>query len=284
MADGALERFGADTAVGDHRRRRARTAAARRSRWATSAGRVKLADGARARARRAPSRRPRRGPRPLDDRRHAPAAAAPAWRGPPGLSGARGAAPARRGRGCSSRSTCPPQTRDALAVWRDEPLVRRDDLRPVAAESLHVTLAFLGYRPEKEIETIGEAARQALAGSPACRLRTGRDRADPAAPAAAVRARSGGSEGSAVAVQAKLSDALAAGGFYKPEKRPFWPHVTIARVKTEPPSRPGRGRRGAVRGVRGRRGGALPLDPAAAGRPLRAADADEPRPGLVTLN
>ena len=37
--------------------------------------------------------------------------------------------------------------------------------------------------------------------------------------------------GRAVAVQAAASDALAAARFYKPEKRPFWPHVTFARVK-----------------------------------------------------
>jgi 2'-5' RNA ligase len=33
------------------------------------------------------------------------------------------------------------------------------------------------------------------------------------------------------ALQAVVSDALAAGGWYRPEKRPFWPHVTLARVK-----------------------------------------------------
>jgi 2'-5' RNA ligase len=38
-------------------------------------------------------------------------------------------------------------------------------------------------------------------------------------------------DGRAVAVQAAASDALAAARFYKPEKRPFWPHVTFARVK-----------------------------------------------------
>ena len=32
-------------------------------------------------------------------------------------------------------------------------------------------------------------------------------------------------------MQASVSDALAAGGWYQPEKRPFWPHITLARVK-----------------------------------------------------
>jgi 2'-5' RNA ligase len=38
-------------------------------------------------------------------------------------------------------------------------------------------------------------------------------------------------EGRASALQADVSDALEAGGWYRPEKRPFWPHVTLARVK-----------------------------------------------------
>ena len=32
-------------------------------------------------------------------------------------------------------------------------------------------------------------------------------------------------------MQAAVSDALEAGRWYWPEKRPFWPHVTLARVK-----------------------------------------------------
>ena len=32
-------------------------------------------------------------------------------------------------------------------------------------------------------------------------------------------------------MQAAISDALEAGRWYRPEKRPFWPHLTLARVK-----------------------------------------------------
>ena len=38
-------------------------------------------------------------------------------------------------------------------------------------------------------------------------------------------------EARATALQAAMSDALEAGGWYRPEKRPFWPHITLARVK-----------------------------------------------------
>ena len=60
--------------------------------------------------------------------------------------------------------------------------------------------------------------------------------------------------GRAGALQAAVSDALEAGGWYKPEKRPFWPHITLARVK---------------RGER--RVPPLPADPAPPAEPSRRA-------------
>jgi 2'-5' RNA ligase len=54
-------------------------------------------------------------------------------------------------------------------------------------------------------------------------------------------------------VQGAVSVALEAGGWYRPEKRPFWPHVTLARVK---------------RGER--RVSPLPGDPAPPGAPFEA--------------
>ena len=37
----------------------------------------------------------------------------------------------------------------------------------------------------------------------------------------------------AVALQAGLEEKLVAARLYEPEKRPFWPHVTVARVRRE---------------------------------------------------
>jgi 2'-5' RNA ligase len=37
--------------------------------------------------------------------------------------------------------------------------------------------------------------------------------------------------GRATALQEAAAGALEAGSFYRPEKRPFWPHITLARVK-----------------------------------------------------
>jgi 2'-5' RNA ligase len=128
----------------------------------------------------------------------------------------------------------PGPERSELAAWRDRAIAGRRDLRPVAGEALHLTLAFLGYMPEKEIRRIADTAFGAVAGVQAPRLAAravvpvpprGRPRLfaldleDP--------------QGAAVAVQAAVSDALEAEGLYTPEKRPFWPHVTLARVKRD---------------------------------------------------
>lgn len=140
-----------------------------------------------------------------------------------------------------------PDAREALADWRDGAIAGRDDLRPVPAEALHATLAFLGYRPEDELDAIAEAAFGAVAGLPPAvlvpRSVKGVPRRDPRLFALDL-ADEGGRAG---AVQAAASDALEAGGFFKPEKRDFWPHVTLARVRrgrhpapvrAEPPDAP----------------------------------------------
>jgi 2'-5' RNA ligase len=37
-------------------------------------------------------------------------------------------------------------------------------------------------------------------------------------------------DGTLTRAQARLSEVLAAGGWYEPEKRPYLPHITVARV------------------------------------------------------
>jgi 2'-5' RNA ligase len=125
----------------------------------------------------------------------------------------------------------PSRVRSALASWRSSAVGDRDDLRLVAPSSLHVTLAFLGSRAVGELDAIAAAVVGACDGMPAARLRVaGVKPVPPRRPrlfALDLEDRDGG----AAAVQAAVSDALAAGGRYKPEKRPFWPHVTLARVR-----------------------------------------------------
>jgi 2'-5' RNA ligase len=134
------------------------------------------------------------------------------------------------------------EDRASLGAWRDRVIAGREDLRPTDAATLHLTLAFLGERPEGEIPAIAAAAfgalqserapvlePRALVGVPARRPRLfALDLADPG--------------GRAGAIQSAVSGALAAEGLLAPERREWWPHVTLARVKgerrVEPPEAP----------------------------------------------
>ena len=51
----------------------------------------------------------------------------------------------------------PSRMRSALDAWRRDAVGARDDLRLVAASSLHVTLAFLGSRAAGEVDEIAAA-------------------------------------------------------------------------------------------------------------------------------
>jgi RNA 2',3'-cyclic 3'-phosphodiesterase len=123
----------------------------------------------------------------------------------------------------------PESVREGIVAWGKKALAD-PALRPVAPESLHVTLAFLGWLPEKEIPRLsrivesssGPAPRLRL-GDPAPRPQRGRPRlfALPATSPATVE------------LQARLQERLVEARLYEPEKRPFWPHVTVARVRRE---------------------------------------------------
>ncbi len=145
----------------------------------------------------------------------------------PGVADARG----RRERGCSSRSTCLTRCASAIAGWRERALAGRDELRPASADTLHVTLCFLGWRAEKEVPRIAEVTAAACAGLAPARL-TARalEPVPPRRPRLfALDLEDAG--GHARTLQATVAEALAAARLFEPERRPFWPHVTLARVK-----------------------------------------------------
>jgi RNA 2',3'-cyclic 3'-phosphodiesterase len=122
--------------------------------------------------------------------------------------------------------------RAALAAWRDALVVGRDDLRPSAAATLHLTLAFLGYRPEKEIPAIARSAFGAVANLEAALLSPAGVAPVPRRGAPRLFALDLEDEGGrAAAIQAAAEAALARDRYYQPEKRAWWPHLTLARVK-----------------------------------------------------
>jgi 2'-5' RNA ligase len=123
----------------------------------------------------------------------------------------------------------PDAVREGLAAWQREELVD-EAVRPSRAQTLHMTLAFLGYHPERAIERIAEAATGFEAEAPLVRLLP--------EPVPVPRSRprlfaiDTDSKGS-IALQAEVERRLVEARLYTPEKRAFWPHLTVARVRTE---------------------------------------------------
>lgn len=124
----------------------------------------------------------------------------------------------------------PDPVRAAIVEWGEEAL-RDAALRRAAPESLHITLAFLGYLPEKEIGRLAAIVGE-VGGSPAPSIELGNPVQRPERGRARLFALPASSPG-AVSLQAELQERLVAERLYKPEKRPFWPHVTVARVRRE---------------------------------------------------
>ena len=122
----------------------------------------------------------------------------------------------------------PDAVRAGIVAWGEEALAD-PALRPVAAESLHITLAFLGYLPEKEIARLAAIVEASSGPAPPIELR--RSGAAAASGAGRGSSRCRPSRAGAVALQAELQERLVAARLYEPEKRPFWPHVTVARVR-----------------------------------------------------
>ncbi|MEA2385920.1 MAG: 2,3-cyclic 3-phosphodiesterase [Thermoleophilaceae bacterium] len=133
----------------------------------------------------------------------------------------------------------PARVRMQLVEWRSAAIGDRDDLRLVAADSLHVTLAFLGSRPMAEVEAIAAAVSDAVSGLKAARLQAAGVKAVPRRRPRLFAVDLADPDGACAALQAAVAGALEAGGHYKPERRDFWPHVTVARVvrgaRTVPP-------------------------------------------------
>jgi 2'-5' RNA ligase len=122
--------------------------------------------------------------------------------------------------------------RRALTGWRDAVFADHHgggDFRPVAPDALHVTLCFLGNQPLAEVDAIAAACAVSADGS----IRGLRLGGAVWLPRRRPRVLGVGIEdpvGALARVQAGLASALAAGGWYRPEQRPFLAHVTVARV------------------------------------------------------
>jgi len=126
----------------------------------------------------------------------------------------------------------PQDVRTGLVDWQQTALAD-PALRVVAPDALHVTLVFLGYQAEKDVKAIAKTAFAAEAEAPAVELAP-----EPVGIPRGKRPRlialAANSEGT-VALQKQVEERLVKGGFHESEKRAFWPHVTVARVRPEAP-------------------------------------------------
>jgi 2'-5' RNA ligase len=123
----------------------------------------------------------------------------------------------------------PDEIRDGLAAWGRAELTD-PALRPTRAESLHVTLVFLGHREADEAKAITDLVRGFSAPEALMKLE------DPIT-------RPRGRRASLFALPAPspattdlhhgLVEKLAAVDLHEAEEREFWPHVTVARVRSE---------------------------------------------------
>jgi len=126
----------------------------------------------------------------------------------------------------------PAETQDVLGRWAVDHLAGG---RIAPREQLHVTLAFLGSRPAGEFGTVVGLLRDAVARGP-----------EPIAlwPERWQETRSAGMlvlaerESAAARLAGRLHGALEAHGLYRPEARPWLPHVTMLRFRTRPRLRP----------------------------------------------
>ena len=92
-------------------------------------------------------------------------------------------------------------------------------------EALHLTLAFLGHRPEADVAAIVDVLRSAPMHAP--RLALGPALALPPKRPRVLTAEVADPHGSLRALQRAVSDGLAARRLYTPEARAYRPHATV---------------------------------------------------------
>jgi 2'-5' RNA ligase len=137
--------------------------------------------------------------------------------------------------------TLPADVLDRIVEWQGR--LGAGDVRIVPRENLHVTLAFLGSRPGSELEGIRgelEAAARA-AGRIVLHARRYRETRS----VGMVVCEDEG--GAASALASDLHGRLERLGVYRPERRPWLPHVTVVRFSQRPRLEPAPPELGAVR-------------------------------------
>ena len=123
----------------------------------------------------------------------------------------------------------PHDATDAIVRWSEQHLDR--GRRP---DSLHITLAFLGARPAKELEAIVGALRASVETVRPFPLALARYRETKSVGMLVLDDPTGGATQLAAGLQSRLEEL----GSYRRERRPWLPHVTVLRFREPPRLRP----------------------------------------------
>jgi 2'-5' RNA ligase len=119
----------------------------------------------------------------------------------------------------------PEETADALRAWGERHLERERQV-----DSFHVTLAFLGSRPRADLDDILEALRESAAETAPFDLAPERYRETRSVGMLVLDDPTGRATRLATRLQGRLEEL----GVYRPEGRPWLPHVTVVRFRERP--------------------------------------------------
>ena len=120
---------------------------------------------------------------------------------------------------------------DVLSAWAASEL---RDGRVVPRSHLHLTLAFLGHRPQHELPAVGAAMRESAAGARPIRLLPERYRETRSVGMLVLKDLTGAAADLAADLFARLERL----GLYEREERPWLPHVTVLRFRRAPRLKP----------------------------------------------
>jgi len=124
----------------------------------------------------------------------------------------------------------PDATLAAIEAWQGGLSRERAGERLVPRQNLHLTLAFLGSRPAGELSAIVAELRTAAASAQRPTLRVVRWRETRSVGMLVLADEGGAATRLAEDVQSRLGRL----GVYRPESRPWLPHITVLRFRERP--------------------------------------------------
>lgn len=126
----------------------------------------------------------------------------------------------------------PAAVRDELAQWARRALGRPSAVRRLDAESLHLTLCFLGEQPQSSVAEIATLLAGATELAAAVEeLQIGAPAWLPPRRPRVLAVEVGDPSGALHALQAALSRELASAIAWEPPRQRFRPHITLARMR-----------------------------------------------------